>query len=128
MSTRVSIDMSLYIEDDELEEAVINFLGELYGVSKEEVLMDCESYYSHRKSAAEAGEDTDDLEDARVAFGWYAQEGDSVGEMGSPVWRDLENHCTSDEYFDWVVYSGDCDDPDDTQGFLSYLIEQYLNL
>jgi hypothetical protein len=128
MSQSVHLNISLYIEDSDMQQAVINRICDDYGVSESDLLMDCESYVSHRRSEEAEGECTETLEEARIAWGWEEQQGDSVGEMGAPVWRDLDSYCSSDEYTDWVVHSGECDDPEDTQAFLSYLIDCYLSL
>lgn len=128
MSYSMHINISIYVDHSEIEDAVIARICDDCAVTREILLMDCESYASLRKVSAESGEETEHMEDARQLYGWNAQVGDSVGEMGSPVWLEAEWYMTSDEYTEWVLHSGECQDPEDSAGFIEYIIDNYLSL
>jgi len=132
MSTTLHFDAYITINNSDVEAYVLARVADEYGVDDDEITQDCESYasdwdHTHEKGTDEERERLREVEAARQAWGWNAKPCGSVGEMGWPLWMEMLDHLTVDNYIDWIM-SGDCDDPEDIEEFLSAICDAYLSL
>ena len=118
MTTNYTVDIGITVECEDWRRVCIDYICEHWAVRRKVLLMDRDSYHGWREDADE--DDALDADAAREAWGW---EDGGRGSMGLEAGMLLERDVSDYTYYEWVIESGECSDPEDVDAFIEWCIE-----